>query len=151
MAMDSHDLEGFDGLHDALLELGKKVGGSALKAAAKQAMLPAKQSLKAAAPVGTVEHKSYLGRMLQPGYTKKSITIANPAKLRSRSTAIVDVGVTKEAFYGVQFFDDVAEKYRKGDPWFRPAYKRAMGAVEDRLAERLKRQIDRAVERQASR
>jgi HK97 gp10 family phage protein len=137
-------LEGFKELNDKLVALGKDASGRELRNALFQASLPALQAIRAAAPVGTVAHKTYMGRLVAPGFLSRNIR--RKSMLRTQNArAMVLIGPADEAFYA-QFLERGTAKM-SARPFMEAAFRRAQAQVIARFGERLERQIQRTASR----
>lgn len=99
------DLQHVKGLNDLsrkLAALGKDMAGKTLRQSAMNATTPALKALKAAAPRGKSLHKTYKGRTVAPGFLSRSVARKSSYK---NGRARVEIGVKKEAFYGVLFVE----------------------------------------------
>lgn len=80
------------------------VGVKVIRAALRRTVRPVLNKLKAAAPVGSVGHRTYRKRLVNPGFTKRSVRYLTTIN-RAEGVVSAVMGVRKEAFYGLQFFD----------------------------------------------
>lgn len=95
------------GLADAARKLelmGQRAGAKALSSAASRATTPVVRAMRAAAPKGTVGHKTYKGRYVAPGFASRQIARRSRFN-KAAGTASITIGVRKEAFYLIQFYD----------------------------------------------
>jgi len=144
-------IEGARELSKQLSALGKAAGGKALRAATMQAMLPALQEAKKSIPVGEPPFESgkdpypvrtYKGRLRTPGFARRNL--ARKSKLsRDGRRASAMLSVKPEAFYVINF-NEFGTSRRAKRPWLEPAFRRALPAINARLKERLKKQLDKA-------
>lgn len=111
---------GFALLAKQLRLLKKNVQGKALRAAARAAITPALERAKQAIPQGVDKHRTYKGRLVQPGFARKSIR-AIVVVSRDKQKAEAILGVKAEAFYAVQFVELGTVK-QGARPWLRPAF-----------------------------
>ena len=139
------DLEGFKELSRQLKELGRTVGGNALRSAANAALMPALRKARQTVPVGTVAHKTYKGRLVAPGFLRRSLK--RSTKLgRNRNIVFARLGVKEEAFYGVVFLERGTSKIQKR-PWLVPAFESTKDESLKLLSERLKKRIEAAAKK----
>lgn len=137
--MPENNIEGLRELSRKLEEIGGKVAGKALRQAAMNATTPALKAIKMAAPVGTRAHKTYKGRLVAPGFLKRSI------KRKSRLTlgrAVITIGVLAEAFYGVSFLEG-GTKHADPKPFLVRSFIRNRRVMETRLAAQLREKIEK--------
>ena len=141
--MDVHfEIKGLKELDDLLHGVSDKVAAKYLRSSLLQATTPTMRRMKAMAPVGTKPHKTYKGRVVSPGFLKRSIK-RKTGIFKDKSGAYCIIGVKPEAFYGVTFLDRPggynimkkgknAPKYSRGSarltghvnehPWFRKTF-----------------------------
>jgi len=98
---------------------------------------PAVKEMKAAIPVGSVEHKTFKGRLVAPGFAKRSIVRKGSLK---KGVATITIGVKSEAFYAVSFVDQ-GTKNVKAKPWFKKTFIRNRTVIERRMVSELKKKI----------
>ena len=128
-----------------LAALEQQVAGKALRGAALSATLPTLRHAQATIPVGRVPHTTYKGRLVAPGFARRSLRRAT--RLTHRGTRVsVRIGVRREAFYAVQFLELGTSKMPK-QPWLVPAYNATYRTVTARLSGELKKRIQRAARR----
>ena len=140
-ASDSRHLTGLKELSDQLSQLDTALAAKALRQSVHNATLPATRAMKLAAPVGTVAHRTYRGRLVAPGFLKRSIRAISFFK-NGKASALI--GVKREAFYGVQFVDR-GTKSMNARPWFKSVFEQSRDAMESRLVEQLKAKIAKAI------
>ena len=141
MADDSRHITGLKELSDKLNQLDTALAAKALRQSVYNATLPATRAMKMGAPVGTEAHRTYRGRLVAPGFLKRSIRAISFVK-GGIATALI--GVKREAFYGVQFVDR-GTKNMNARPWFTSVFEQSRDAMEARLVEQLKAKIDKAI------
>lgn len=135
-------LEGVAELTRKLDALGKLEEGKALRAAVRAGIKPATERAKAMAPVGEVAHKTYKGRLVAPGFLRRSIrSVTKLSKDKQKATALL--GVRAEAFYGVQFVE-LGTSRMPASPWLRPAFEATQTEQQKALAASLKKSVEKA-------
>ena len=159
------ELQGLKELNAKLARLGAKTGAKVLRSAALKATTPVMRAMRAKIPVGTEAHRTHKGRLVAPGFLKRSLR-RKTRLFRRTGTAVVTLGVRSEAFYGPQFLDQgpwrissrristgrrstkkVAIKpytLRKR-PFFESVFIANRRVMESKLAEELKKNIEAAV------
>lgn len=113
-------IEGVAELNKKLAELSDKMAAKAIRSSVSQATTPALQKMKAAVPVGSKGHKTYKGRLVAPGFLKRSIKRKSYIDKQTGAAGSV-VGVSAEAFYGVQFLDR-GTKFISARRWFASSF-----------------------------
>lgn len=90
--------------------------------------------------VGTVPHKTYKGRVVKPGFAKKSIRLFVSIH---RSNQRVDgvVGVRSEAFYALQFLE-LGTSRMAARPWLRPAFAASTDPAISKIAQGMREWIE---------
>lgn len=125
------------------LEALKKLDdGKALRSAVRAGIKPAVDRAKATVPIGTVVHRTYKGRLVAPGFARRSMrVITRMSKDKQKATAVL--GVRAEAFYVLQFLERGTSKIAKR-PWLVPAFEGTLTQQESALAQSLRKSIDKA-------
>lgn len=93
-----------------------KIAIGAVRAGMKEALKLAQVKI----PVGTRVHRTYKGRLVTPGFGKRSLKIVTTRKTDDGLPAAL-LGVSKEAYYETQFLERGTSKI-KAQPWLRPAF-----------------------------
>lgn len=155
---------GMADLSRKLKMIGDRASARAMSSAATRATTPVVKAMRSAAPVGTVGHKTYRGRWVAPGYGSRSI--AKRVKFdRATGTAKITIGVRKEAFYLIQWYDQrsgrapytITGRRVKGKsvksvkpytlpakPWFSSVFINAQSQIVERFRAILKTSIEKA-------
>jgi HK97 gp10 family phage protein len=142
------ELEGVAELTAQLLSLGVAVATRNLKATVKEAMQEVEHGARSRIPIGTVAHLTYRGRLVSPGYAAATLHIETGlSKVDGAAYALLGVG--REAFYAVQF-DELGTSKMQAQPWLRPAFAEAKDPALRKLADSLRKRVERAVKRQAA-
>ena len=135
----SDNLQGFRELSRKLQELGSLEGGKILKSGCTLAGTPVVRRARTLIPVGADAHRTYKGRMVAPGFAKRSI--AKVAVLgRTRSIAWCMISVRPEAWYAVHFVELGTSKQPK-QPWLVPAFRQTQQEQIERLGATIRRKI----------
>ena len=131
IAMNSNDMhvQGLKELQAKLQDMESKTSQKALRSALMQSATPMVRKLRAVAPVGTRDHRTYKGRLVAPGFLRRSVGKASKLVRAKNSTiAVVFIGVKKEAYYGPQFLDK-GTKFIKGMHWFKHTFDTGSGNI----------------------
>ena len=88
-------------------------------------------------PVGDIEHRTYKGNLVAPGFGQRSIR--KSSKIID-VLAVVSICVRREAFYATQFVELGTQKM-DATPWLVPAFENQRDEVERRLADQLRTKI----------
>lgn len=142
----SAKLEGVRELSKKLDELSAKASGKILRSAVRYSAKPALDYAKATIPEGDAMHyvdrkikKGKPGRLVAPGFARRSIRLITRLSKDGRSASAV-LGVRRAAFYAVQFVELGTSRTPK-QPWLRPALQANQGPILDRLAGKLRKDI----------
>ena len=115
-------VQGLRELQAKLKDMESKTSQKVLRSALMTSATPTVRKLRAVAPVGTRDHRTYRGRLVAPGFLRRSVGKESKLVRGKKSTiAVVFIGVKKEAYYGVQFMDR-GTKFIKAHPWFRTTF-----------------------------
>lgn len=133
------NLEGLAPLARRLAEYGKKLDIQVLRASVRAGIKPAVAAARQLIPVGTVPHKTYKGRLVQPGFARDNITVTTKARSDGQAVSAA-MGVHKEAFYAVQFVDKGTKKMRARH-WLVPSFENNLDAIERALADKLRDRV----------
>ena len=110
--MSENHLLGADQLVKHLNDLGGKLGVKVMRAAARKALRPTVRIMQSRAPVGRVAHRTYKGRLVTPGFLKRNIRLIVQLK-KNEGKIVAVIGTRKEAYYGVQFYDQGPKNIRR--------------------------------------
>ena len=135
-------VEGTAVLAQRLKALGQAAGGKALRSGTLRASLPLFNAVKASAPVGSVEHRTYKGRLVAPGFLRRNVRRAS-FLTRDGTKATVAVGFRREAFYA-QFLE-----FGTGVMKAQPFVERSFYASRDPMLNRLRVTLKQAIEKAA--
>lgn len=132
-------VKGLKELDKQLENVSRKLAAKAIRQAALQATTPAYRQMKLAAPIGSREHKTYKGRLVTPGFLKRSI---KRKTFVSKNSVFVLIGVLPEAYYGVTFLDDGTQTIgaRK---WFVKSFENKTDEIVKRFREVLAKKIQK--------
>lgn len=143
-------LEGLDELSKKLAELGK-VGGKVLRSGTLKATTPVVRQMRNKIPVGKRAHRTYKGRLVFPGFAKRSIKRSSSFR---DGVASVRIGVKREAFYAINYINkgiSVTKRgkkqikpYRiKASNWFKPVFVDNRKEMEDDLTKQIQAAIEK--------
>lgn len=139
------DLIGFRELDHKLAELGRAATGRELRAGVKAAAEVVVERAKQLIPVGVDSHRTYKGRMVRPGFARRSVRSLTKVD-KSGQQATAAIGVRKEAFYAVQFVE-VGTRFQSAQPWLRPAMQATQSEQVSALSNRVRKGIEKAARR----
>lgn len=112
---------GFDDLAQKLTTMtDPKEIGKILRAGVSGAMNDVKKRAAQLIPVGSVAHRTYKGRLVAPGFAKRSLKVVTRVD-KSGFKASAVLGVRTEAFYAIQFVELGTSKM-PARPWLRTAF-----------------------------
>lgn len=133
-------IEGIEDLSKKLNDLSDKMAAKAIRSSVAQATTPALQKMKLAVPVGSKAHKTYKGRLVAPGFLKRSIKRKSYIDKETGNAGAV-LGVSAEAFYGVQFLDR-GTRFIRAKKWFVTSFESTATSMLDRFKASLAKKIE---------
>lgn len=136
-------LQGVAALEAQLKRLGQATAVPIMRRVIRKAIRPAYVKAAETIPVGTEAHRTYKGRLVAPGFAKRSLRVVTRASEDGKRVSAA-MGVRKEAFY-VVVFDELGTSKMAARPWLRPALQTTQDAQETILAEALRAEIDKAI------
>lgn len=140
-------LEGVAELNRKLSELADpKENGRVLRASVAAALRQVQKDARASAPVGTVAHKTYKGRLVAPGFASRSLRVVTRIK---DGTATGRLGVRAEAFYALQFIELGTAKIPRA-PWLVPAFERQQDAALQAIGDTMRKRINKIAAKRAA-
>jgi len=142
-------VEGLAETQMMLEALAGKLGWRAMSQALAVSGRKMRAAAKNNAPVGSVDHRTYRGNLVAPGFTKRSITLVRFPR-KNNNTALVAVGVKKSAYYAVQFVEQ-GHKTKNGGrvaprPWLKKSYDQTVGAVPASFTSALRERVLKATQ-----
>ena len=142
-------IEGIKELSKKLAEMPQKVQKSALRRAAKEASDLVVKAAESNIPKGIDPHVTYKNRLVYPGFASRNIkAILKVSSDLSRVWA--RIGVSKEAFYAVNFVELGTSK-QAAQPWLRPALQSVEAKAIEIFAKKFKNAIRAATRRSKKR
>jgi HK97 gp10 family phage protein len=137
-------LEGVAELRKKLQDLGDpKATATVLRAAVREPMKlvmeDAKTNLSKISPGKAFSHLTYLGRRVYAGFALRSVRLVVSYK---NGLARAILGVRKEAFYVLQFFE-LGTAHIARQPWLQPAFYKSKDRSLRRLGEVMRDRIER--------
>lgn len=131
---------GFEELQKKLNTLrDPKIIGNELRKTTRAAMVETKKVAATKIPVGTVGHITYRGRLVTPGFSKRSLRVISGINKRQGSAWAL-LGVRAEAFYAIQFVELGTVKMA-AQPWLRPTFEASKDVNVKLLGEALRKWI----------
>lgn len=111
------------------------------------AMLPTLRAAQSNAPLGTRAHKTHKGRLVAPGFARRSLRRVSKMS-RDKQKVTVRIGVRGEAFYAVNFVElGVPGRSIPPKPWLVPAYNSTFREVTRLLSEKIKKNVIKAAKK----
>lgn len=98
------ELMGTSVLSRKLAKLQAGPRGRALRSVVRAGMKPAQDLWKSTIPVGKEAHKTYKGRLVAPGFGRRSIRVVTKLS-KDKHQASAALGVRSEAFYHTWFIE----------------------------------------------
>jgi len=121
----------------------------------KRVMIKAKGNLTIISPgriterakKGTLTHKTYLGNTVNAGFAQESVRMITVlSKDKQQAKAIL--GVRKEAYYVLQFFELGSSKTPR-QPWLQPAFRSSENAMLQGIADTMRKRMLRIAKQRA--
>lgn len=121
------DVKGVAELQRMLKRLDKGVTEKVVAKACRAAMVPMRKQAIAEAPISEETHRTYKGRLVGPGFLKRSIKLKKMRKSKSRYNRVgYTLAARKEAFYGriveLGFTHNRTGQKIPPNPWLGRAY-----------------------------
>lgn len=116
------ELQGVAALARQLRELGSLEDGRVIRAAVRKGSDPMVAAARARAPERDdfYTRKTYKGREVGPGFGKRSVR-AVVLTSKDKQLAAALIGVSREAFYMVQFVE-IGTSFQSPQPWLVPSF-----------------------------
>ena len=99
------ELIGVKELTKKLDKLDAKLAVKTLRSVLFKATTPVVRQMKSQVPVGTEAHRTYKGRLVSPGFSKRSIKRLTGKRFLSQGKLSIAIGVRAEDFYSIKFYD----------------------------------------------
>lgn len=132
-------LEGTRELERKLRELGAAFSVPIMRSAVRAGIKPALQRARQTIPVGKEPHRTYKGRLVAPGFSKRSLRVVTKVSKDKRRFSAA-LGVRREAFYAV-LFTELGTSKQPARPWLRPAMQATQMQQQQALADRLRSRL----------
>jgi hypothetical protein len=138
------ELTGVAALVAQLRELGSpKEQAQALRASVTTPMnrvkAVARQNIAAISPGEADLHRTYKGRLVSAGFASRSLRVETTLS-KDKQSATARLGVRREAFYAVQFFE-LGTAHIPRQPWLVPAFESSQSESLRLVGETLKKRI----------
>ena len=143
--MSQLETDGFEALARRFRKLEIKTQGKMLGQVANFSMTPVVKAAKRNAPVGKVAHKTHKGKLVAPGYAKRTIK-KRMIKWKDGNGVNIIVGPAKDAYYLTQFVEIGTFKQPRQD-WLLKSYRQTKNIVEQRFSDRLGKKIEQQAAR----
>ena len=129
-------LTGEKELLDKLEKIKRNLDVKEVRKAGMKALTPAVRALKAAAPIGSVTHRTYKGRLVAPGFLSRGVR--KRSKIENGKVNLY-IDLKPEAFYG-QFIERGFKSYSP-HRWFYITWARVKYGVMDDYIRQLKKMV----------
>lgn len=93
-------------------------------------------------------HRTYKGRLVSAGFASRNLKVVVKMN-KSKTSASALLGVSKEAFYAVQFFE-LGTAYIPKQPWLVPAFESQKDPAIRRVGDVLKARVERIAKMRAA-
>lgn len=133
-------LEGANELSRKLEELGAGLAEKFMRQAVRAGIRPALEKAAQTIPVGLDAHRTFKGRLVAPGFSKRSLRVVTRVS-QDKKRVSAALGVRREAFYAV-LFTELGTSKMPARPWLRPAMRTTQVQQQDALAAKLKQRIE---------
>lgn len=132
-------VKGLDELSKELRKLGPDIGKKALRSATAGALTPTYKKIKMKAPVGDEAHRTHKGRLVAPGFLKRSLSRSSRFFPRM-GKAVAKIKINAEAFYGGFYDVGVPGKFKRLE-WFTKTFESDREAIEKKFSDLLRAKI----------
>lgn len=138
------ELIGVAELHRKLRRLGDpKQQAQALKSSVAKPMQKvarvARSNLARISPGQALFHRTYRGRIVSAGFAARNVVVRTSIN-RAKTAAFAKLGVRKEAFYAINFFELGTATIGK-QPWLVPAFESQRSAALSGIAADLRKSV----------
>ena len=99
------ELRGVKDLTRKLRKIGAELAVEKLESVLFNSTTPVENQMRSLVPVGTKAHRTYRKRLVQPGFSKRSIKRLTGRKFLSQGKLSIAIGVRAEDFYSIRFYD----------------------------------------------
>lgn len=134
-------LLGAKDLFDKLVTLEGLDSGNIIKAAVRAGLNVAKKAAIEKIPKGTEPFRTYTGRLVAPGFASRNLKLIVVLS-KDKTVAQALLGVTKEAYYAVQFVERGTSKMA-AQPWLRPAFYATGNAQQAAMVAYLQKRVNK--------
>lgn len=111
-----------------------------MRSAVRAGIRPAFQRAQQTIPVGLDTHRTYKGRLVAPGFSKRSLRIVTRVSA-DKTRVSAAIGVRREAFYAV-LFTELGTSKMPARPWLRESMRSTEAQQYAALAAKLKQRIE---------
>lgn len=148
-----NDLEGYAELSKKLYELASpKEGLAALKESVRrpmrQVLRKAQANIAKISPGKRELHRTYTGRLVSRGFAARSLKVEVRVS-KDKTSASALLGVRREAFYAVQFFE-LGTAYIPKQPWLVPALESSRDSAIAAVGATMRKRIEAIAKKRAS-
>lgn len=140
-------LEGVADLTKKLIDIAGVMAPKELRGTVKGAMEEAEHLARARIPQGTEPHKTYRGRLVSPGFAVSTLHVETYLNKRTGAAGAA-LGTSREAFYATLFVE-LGTVNTPAQPWLRPAFEESQDPMLRRVADELRRRVEKIAKKRA--
>lgn len=119
----------------------------AIRKPMKEVLARAQSNISVVSPGKTPLHRTYKGRLVSSGFASRGVQMR--VKYDKRGRAVGVVGIHREAFYALSFFE-LGTAHIPARPWLLPAFHNTRSETVRQVGEVLKARIERIAKKRAS-
>lgn len=140
-------LEGVADLTKKLIDIAGAMAPKELRGTVKGAIEEAEHLARARIPQGSEPHKTYRGRLVSPGFAVSTLHVETYINKKTGSAGAA-LGTSREAFYATLFVE-LGTVNTPAQPWLRPSFEESQDPMLRRIADELRRRVEKIAKRRA--
>jgi HK97 gp10 family phage protein len=140
-------LEGVADLTKKLIDIAGAMAPKELRGTVKGAIEEAEHLARARIPQGSEPHKTYRGRLVSPGFAVSTLHVETYINKKTGSAGAA-LGTSREAFYATLFVE-LGTVNTPAQPWLRPSFEESQDPMLRRIADELRRRVEKIAKRKA--